>query len=284
MSCLIHLSWWYSNFNVRFLFTLVSRCKVVIDLLCLVIKTTRIQIFIVLDNDIDTRWISICRSIINKVWIVFLTWKVTKVDFFSGNSITQCCIRNFTTSWFINQTNKYIWICCTICLVYRQCDVIVFVVKLVVWRKIPNTKCQTTWSWVSCISWRDSLGTICKGRTVWIWHSWRYTNTRWICAWSSNSIQLCVNCWSTIYCCVTSKSCCSQGCHHVIYWLAQTFALLSVWLSWSISVDQAVACCQFCLNFSDCCIKCCFLFWSWNSSWVVSCDLVQQGCFWSVLF
>ena len=284
MSCLIHLSWWYSNFNVRFLFTLVSRCKVVIDLLCLVIKTTRIQIFIVLDNDIDTRWISICRSIINKVWIVFLTWKVTKVDFFSGNSITQCCIRNFTTSCFINQTNKYIWIWCTICLVYRQCNVVVFVVKLVVWRKIPNTKCQTTWSWVSCVSWRDRLCTICKARTVWIWHSWSYSNTRWICAWCSNSIQLRINCWSTIYCCVTSKSCRSQGCHHVIYWLAQTFALISISLSWCIRVDQAVACCQFCLNFSDGSIKCCFLFWSWNSSWVVPCNLVQQGCFWRILF
>ena len=242
------------------------------------------NIFVALDNDIHTCWSTISWLVIHKIWIEFISWKITKVNFFTRKCRVQSCISNFITCILIHQTYINIRIIWAICLINWQSHIIVCVVVLVIWFKIPNTKCHAICSRVSCISWRNRLCTICKARTIWISHSRSCINTCWKCIWSRDSIQLCWNCWSTVYCCVTSKSCCSQGCHHVIYWLAQTFALVCVWLSWSISVDQAVACCQFCLNFSDGSFKCCFLFWCWNSCWVVACDLVQQFCFWSILF
>ena len=281
VSCLVHLSWWHPNLYVWFRFTLIGRCQVVVYLFCIV---SECYIFILLDNHIHTCRTTVCRSIINKVWIVSISWKVTKVYFFTWVSWSQCCCCNFITCWFINQTNINIWIVCACCLIKWQSHVIVCIISLIVRLKVPNTKCQTIWSWVSWVSCRNCSWLVSKCRTVSIVHTWSCVNTCCKCIWSSDWCQLSWNCWSTVYSCVSSKSCCSQGCHHVIYWLAQTFALVYVWLSWSISVDQAVACCQFCLNFSDGSFNCCFLFWCWNSCWVVACDLVQQFCFWSVLF
>ena len=281
VSCLVHLSWWHPNLYVWFRFTLIGWCQVVIYLFCIVSKC---NIFILFDNGIHTCRTTVGRSIVNKVWIVFVSRKVTKVYFFTWVSRGQCCTCNFASCILIHQTHINIWIVCACCLINWQCHIIVCVICLVVWLKVPNTECQTIWSWVCWVSCRNCSWLVSKCRTVSIVHTWSCVNTCCKCIWSSDWSQLCWNCWSTIDCCITSKACCSQGCHHVIYWLAQTFALVCVWLSGCISIDQAVACCQFCLNFSDGSFKCCFLFWSWNSCWVVSCNLVQQFCFWSVLF
>ena len=242
------------------------------------------NICIVFNDDIHTRRTTISWCIIYKVWIISLRWKVSKIYFFTSVGWRQSCVCNFTACILIYQTYINIRIVCASCLINWQSHIIVCIILFVVRFKIPNTKCQTIRCWVSWVSCRNCSWLISKCRTVSIVHSWSCVNTCWKCIWSRDWSQLSWNCWRTVYCCVSSKSCCSQGCHHVIYWLAQAFALVCVWLSWSISIDQAVACCQFCLNFSDGSIKCCFLFWSWNSCWVVSCNLVQQCCFWSVLF
>ena len=281
MSCLIHLSWWYTDLYVWFSLTLVGRCQVVVYLFC---SISECNIFILFDNHINTCRTTIGWSIVYKIWVVCIRWKITKVYFFTRVSWSQCCICNFASCILVYQTNINIRIVCACCLINWQSYIVICVISLVVRFKVPNTECQTIWGWVSWVTWRNCSRFISKCRSIGIVHSWSCVNTCCKRVRSRDSIQLCWNCWSAVYCCVSSKSCCSQGCHHVIYWLAQTFALVCVWLSWSISVDQAVACCQFCLNFSDSSFKCCFLFWSWNSCWVVSCNLVQQCCFWSVLF
>ena len=281
VSCLAHLSWWNTNFNVWFAFSLVSWCQVVIHLFS---RFGEWNISVVFNNDIHTCRTTISWCIIYKVWIISLRWKVSKIYFFTSVGWRQSCTCNFTSCILIYQAYINIRIVCASCLINWQCHIIVCVVILVIWFKIPNTKCHTICCWVSCVSRRNACRFVCKCCTISIVHTWSCVNTCCKCIWSSDWCQLSWNCWSTIYCCVSSKSCRSQGCHHVIYWLAQTFALVCVWLSWSIRIDQAVACCQFCLNFSDGSIKCCFLLWSWYSCWVVSCNLVQQCCFWSVLF
>ena len=119
VSCLIHLSRWDTNLYVRFLFTLVSRRQIVIYLLCLVIKTTRIQLFVMFDNDIHTCRSTIRWLVINKVWIVFLTWKVTKIYFFTWECRIQSCISNFITCSFIYQAYINLRVVWAICFIYR---------------------------------------------------------------------------------------------------------------------------------------------------------------------
>ena len=217
-----------------------------------------------------------------RVIVCDVAWK-RDIAFSSTNGT---CI-SFSTIRFLHNTQMYIWVSWKATsdgwTVYWKSSVVIKISliarSMICLKELPYTKGITICVWIQGVTSlvESSIFNVCAIRICNDWNC-RSISACW------NRCQLSIDCWSTIHCCITSKACCSQSCHHVIYWLAQAFALVCVWLSWSISVDQAVACCQFCLNFSDGSIKCCFLFWSWNSCWVVSCNLVQQCCFWSVLF
>ena len=285
VSCLIHLSWWHTNFNVRFRFTLVSRCQIVINLFCFQCK----RFFsIILDNDIDCRstttWSTIiCRSIINKVRIVFVTWEITKVYFFTWVSWSQRCCRNFITCWFINQTNINIWIVCACCLINWQSYIVICIICFVVRLKIPNTKCQTTWSWVSWVSCRNCSWLISKCRTVSIVHSWSCVNTCWKCIWSSDWCQLCSNCCNTVNYWVTCEAVVSDFSHHVVNSVTKALTLFCVS---SVCCWCSKQCCWFSNFFLNCCDS--SLDFSFSScisqlSLVVFSDTYKQFCFWNVL-
>ena len=74
VSCLVHLSWWHPNLYVWFSLTLVGRCQVVVYLFC---SISECNIFILFDNGINTCRTTICSSIIYKVWVVCIRWKIT---------------------------------------------------------------------------------------------------------------------------------------------------------------------------------------------------------------
>ena len=217
-----------------------------------------------------------------RVIVCDVAWK-RDIAFSSTNGT---CI-SFSTIRLLHNTQMYIWVSWKVTsdgwTVYWKSSVVIKISliarSMICLKELPYTKGITICVWIQGVT---SLveSSIFNRCTIRICNGWNCSSISACWDWS----QLCIDCWGTIYSSVTSKACCSQGCHHVIYWLAQTFALISVCLRWCIRIDQAVACCQFSLNFSDGRIKCCFLLWCWNSCWIVSCNLVQQCCFWSVLF
>ena len=282
MSCLINCSIRNRSLNVWLVFTYVTWVVGITDLKCFILKVSIYQ------WEGNVTWISSVSTFVSQsvsyirvvVSDVIWKWDVAFSSF-------DCTSVNFWTVRFLNDTQVNIWVSWKATrdgwTIYCKSSIVIKVCfsasSVVCFKELPYTESKAICVWIQSIT-SFVKGWIFNRCTVRICNNWNCSSISACWDWC----QLCINCWRTIYCCVTSKSCCSQSCHHVIYWLAQAFALLSVWLSWSISVDQAVACCQFCLNFSDSGIKCCFLFWGWNSSWVVSCDLVQQGCFWRILF
>ena len=280
-SCLVHLSWWYTYLDIWFSFALVCWCQIVIHLSNGLSKQ---NVFVILDNSIYSCWTTIIWLIINKVWIVFIGWKITKIHFFTRKRWVQSCISNFITSIFINKSNVNIWIIWTLSFVYWQSNIIISIVLLVIWFKVPNTKCHTVSTWICRITCWNACSFVCKCRSICIVHTWSYTYTCWKCVWSCNCIQLCRNCWCTIDSCVPFKTCCYQCCHHVIHWLAQSFALISIGLSSCIRICQLISCCQFWLNFSNSIIDCFFLLCILMVRRIFFCDFVQQGCFRSILF
>ena len=282
VSCLINCCIRNRSLHVLFVFTFVTRIVGITNLKCFVLKLRIYQ------WEGHVTWISsvstsVCQCVrYIRVVVGDVAWK--------RNVAFSCFDRTSVYFWtirFLHNTQVHIWISWKATrdgwTVYCKSSVIIKVCFGTSWmicfKELPYTKSIAIRIRIQSIT-RFVEGYIFNCCTIRICNDWNCCSISACWDWS----QLCIDCWSTIHCCVTSKSCCSQGCHHVIYWLAQTFALVCVWLSWSISVDQAVACCQFCLNFSDGSFKCCFLFWCWNSCWVVACDLVQQFCFWSILF
>ena len=284
VSCLISFRIRNRSLNVLFVFTLVTWVVGITDLKCFILKVRIYQ------WEGYVTWISsvsrcVCQSVgYIRVVVGDVAWK-WDIAFSSMNSTSV----SFCTIRLLNDTQVNIWVSwkatCDCWTVHWKCSVVIKVCfstsSVVCFKELPYTESETICVWIQSIT-SFIEGCIFNRCTICIWDNRLSSYTTRSRCW--DWCQLSWNCWSTVYCCVSSKSCCSQGCHHVIYWLAQTFALVCVWLSWSIGIDQAVACCQFCLNFSDGSFKCCFLFWSWNSCWVVSCNLVQQCCFWSVLF
>ena len=282
MSCLINCCIRNRSLNVWLVFTLVTWVVGITNLKCFILKVSIYQ------WEGNVTWISSVSTCISqgvryiRVVVCDVAWK-RDVAFPSFD----CTSVNFWTVRFLNDTQVNIWISwkatCDCRTVYWKSSVVIKVCfstsSVVCFKELPYTKSKAISVWIQSIT-CFVKGWIFNRCTVRICNNWNCSSISACWDWR----QLSWNCWSTVYCCVSSKSCCSQGCHHVIYWLAQTFALISIRLSWCIRVDQAVACCQFCLNFSDCCIKSSFLFWCWNSCWVVACDLVQQFCFWSILF
>ena len=284
VSCLISFRIRNRSLNVLFVFTLVTWVVGITDLKCFILKVSIYQweSYVTWISSVSTR---VCQSIgYIRVVVCDVAWK-WDVAFsrFDGTSV------NFWSIRFLHNTQVNIWISgkatsdswtvyCKSSIIIKVCFSSSSVVRF---KELPYTKSEAISVWIQSIT-CFVKGCIFNRCTIRIWDNWVSIYTTSSACW--DWCQLSRNCWSTIHCCITSKACCSQGCHHIVYWLAQAFALVCVWLSWSISVDQAVACCQFCLNFSDGSIKCCFLFWSWNSCWVISCNLVQQCCFWSVLF
>ena len=282
MSCLINCCIRNRSLNVWLVFVFITWVVCITNLKCFILKVRIYQ------WEGNVSWISAVSTFISqsvgyiRVVVGDVAWKwdiaFTRFD---------CTSVNFWTIRLLNDTQVNIWVSWKATsdgrTIYWKSSIVIKVCfspsSVVRLKELPYTESETISVWIQSIT-RFIESCIFNRCTVRICNNWNCRSISACWDWW----QLCWNSWSTIYCCIASKSCCSQGCHHVIYWLAQTFALVCVWLSWSISVDQAVACCQFCLNFSDGSIKCCFLFWSWNSCWVVSCNLVQQRCFWSVLF
>ena len=284
VSCLINCSIRNRSLNVWLVFVFVTWVVGITDLKCFVLKVSIYQ------WEGYVTWISSISTCVSqsigyiRVIVCDVAWK-RDIAFTSMNSTSV----SFCTIRFLHNTQVNIWVSWKATsdgrTVYWKSSIIIKVCfrtsSMVCFKELPYTKCIAISVWIQSIT-RFIESCIFNRCTVRICNNWVSIYTTSSACW--DWCQLSWNCWSTVYSCVSSKSCCSQGCHHVIYWLAQTFALVCVWLSWSISVDQAVACCQFCLNFSDGSFNCCFLFWCWNSCWVVACDLVQQFCFWSVLF
>ena len=284
VSCLIGFCIRNRSLNVLFVFTFVTRIVSITDLKCFILKVSINQ------WEGHVTWISsvsscVCQSVrYIRVIVGDVAWK-RDVAF----SSFDCTSEYFWTIRFLHNTQVNIWISwkatCDSWTVNCKCSVVIKVCfrtsSVVSFKELPYTESKAICVWIQSIT-SFVEGCIFNRCTIRIWNNWVSIDATSSACWDWS--QLCWNGWSTIHCCITSKACCSQGCHHVIYWLAQTFALVCVWLSGCISIDQAVACCQFCLNFSDGRIKCCFLLWSWYSCWVVSCNLVQQCCFWSVLF
>ena len=250
VSCLVHLSWWYANFNVWFAFSLVSWCQVVIHLFS---RFGEWNISVVFNNDIHTCRTTISWCIIYKVWIISLRWKVSKIYFFTSVGWRQSCTCNFTSCILIYQTYINIRIVWAICLINWQSHIIICVVVLVIWFKIPNTKCQTIGCWISCISRRNWCWFISKCSTISIIHAWSCTNTRWICAWCSNSIQLCSNCCNTVNYWVTSETVVCDLSQHVINSVTKTFTLFCIS---SVCCWCSKQCCWFSDFFLNCCDSC----------------------------
>ena len=284
VSCLISFSIRNRSLNVLFVFTLVTWVVSITDLKCFILKVSIYQ------WEGNVTWISsvsscVCQSVSYiRVIVCDVAWK-WDIAF----SRFDCTSVNFWTIRLLNDTQVNIWVSwkatCDCWTVYWKCSVVIKVCfstsSVVCFKELPYTESETISVWIQSIT-SFIEGCIFNRCTISIWNNWVSIYTTSSACW--DWCQLCWNSWSTIHCCVTSKACCSQGCHHVIYWLAQAFALVCVCLRWCIGIDQAVACCQFSLNFRNCRIKCCFLLWSRYSCWVVSCNLVQQCCFWSVLF
>ena len=284
VGCLISFRIRNRSLNVWFIFIFVTWVVGITNLKCFVLKVSVNQWegYVTWICSVST---CISQSICYIRVIVCDVARKRNVAFTSMNSTCVC----FCPIRFLHNTQVYIWGSWEATsdgwTIYCKSSVVVVISLiariLICFKELPYTKCIAISVWIQSIT-RFIESCIFNRCTIRIWNNWGCSYTTSSACWDWS--QLCWNCWSTVYCCVSSKSCCSQCCHHVIYWLAQTFALVCVWLSWSISVDQVVACCQFCLNFSDGSFNCCFLFWCWNSCWVVACDLVQQFCFWSVLF
>ena len=282
MSCLINCCIRNRSLNVLFVFTFITRIVSITDLKCFILKLRIYQ------WEGNVSWISAVSTCISQsvgyirvvvcdvAWkwdVAFSRFEGTSVDFWSIRFLHDTQV-NIWISWKTTSDGRTIY--CKSSIVIKVCF---RTSRMVCFKELPYTESETISVWIQSIA-RLAEGCILNRCTVRICNNWNCRSISACWDWW----QLSWNCWSTVYCCVSSKSCCSQGCHHVIYWLAQTFALVCVCLRWSIRIDQAVACCQFSLNFSDGRIKCCFLLWCWNSCWIVSCNLVQQCCFWSVLF
>ena len=280
MSCLVHLSWWHTNFYVRFRFTLVGWSQVVKNLFCLFSKRS---LFIVLDNSIHTCRTTISWCIVYKVWIISLRWKVSKIYFFTSVSWRQSCTCNFTSCILIYQTYINIRIVWAICLINWQCHIIVCVVILVIWFKIPNTKCQTICCWVSCVARRNCCWFISKCCTISIVHTWTYFN---ICSkrvWCWDWSQLSCHCSNTVNYWVTCEAVVSDLSHHVVNSVTKALTLFCVssvccWCSKQCSwfSNFFLNCCDSSLDFSfSSCIS--------QLSLVIFSDTYKQFCFWNVL-
>ena len=282
MSCLINCCIRNRSLNVWFVFVFITWVVCITNLKCLILKVRVHQ------WEGHVTWISSVSTCVSqgvgyiRVIISDVAWK-WDIAFTSMDGTCE----DFWTIRFLHNTQVNIWISWKATsdgrTIYCKSSIVVKVCFSPSWmiclKELPYTESETISVWIQSIT-RFAEGSIFNCCAVCICNNWncRSISSCW------NWCQLCSNCWSTIYSSISSKSSRCQGCHHVIYWLAQTFALIRIWLSRSIGIDQAVACCQFCLNFSNCGIKSCFLFRDWNCRWVVACDLVQQDCFWSILF
>ena len=237
VSCLLSNCIRNRSLNVLFVFTLVTWVVSITDLKCFILKVRIYQ------WEGYVTWISsvsrcVCQSVgYIRVVVGDVAWK-WDIAFSSMNSTSV----SFCTIRLLNDTQVNIWVSwkatCDCWTVHWKCSVVIKVCfstsSVVCFKELPYTESETICVWIQSIT-SFIEGCIFNRCTIRIWNNWVSIYTTSSACW--DWCQLSWNCWSTVYCCITSKACCSQGCHHVIYWLAQTFALVCVRLSWSISVD-----------------------------------------------
>ena len=275
MSCLIYRCIWNRSLNVWFIFVFVTWEVGVANLKCFILKfwVNEWECHVTRISSVST-CISQCICNISIV-ICDVAWK-RDIAFTSFDSTSE----GFRTIRLLDDTQiniRLLWkITFNRWTIYWKCCVVIKIGFIASWlirfKELPNTKSITTFIWVQGIT---RLVEVCifNRCTVRIWNSW-YSGFRTfsICR---NWCQLCWDCWCTINSCVSFKTCCCQCCHHIIHWLAQSFALISIGLSSCISVCQLISCCQFWLNFSNSIIDCFFLLCILMVRRIFFCDFVQ---------
>ena len=231
MSCLIYRCIWNRSLNVWFIFVFVTWEVGITNLKCFILKiwVNEWECHVTRISSVST---CISQCICNiRIVICDVTWK-RDIAFTSFDSTSE----GFRTIRLLDDTQVNIRLYWKITFnrwtIYWKCCVVIKIGFLASWlirfKELPYTKCVTVSIWIQRVT-CFVKGRIFNSCTVWFRDNWRSSYRPVTFSW--DWCQLCINCWCSINSGVPFKTCGFQGCHHIIYWLAQTCTLISVWLS-----------------------------------------------------
>ena len=275
VSCLISFSIRNRSLNVWLVFIFVTWVVCITNLKSFILKVRVDQ------WEGHVTWISsvsscVCQSVrYIRVVVCDVAWKWDiAFSSFEGTSVSFCTIR------FLHDTQVNIWVSWKATsdsrTIYCKSSVVIKVCfsssSVICFKELPYTKSIAISIWIQSVT-RFIESCIFNRCTIRIWNNWVSIDATSSACW--DWCQLCWNCWRAINSCIPIETCILQGCHHIIYWLAQAFSLLSIWLWFYFRIARSFFCWQFSLNFCNSLFDSSFLLFILMGWSIFFCYLIQ---------
>ena len=192
----------------------------------------------------------------------------------NSTSVSFCTIR------LLHNTQVNIWVSWKATsdgwTVYCKSSVVIKVCfsssSVICFKELPYTKSIAISIWIQSVT-RFIESCIFNRCTIRIWNNWVSIDATSSACWDWS--QLSRNCWCAINNCISFETCRLQGYQHVIYWLVQAWALLSIWWSIFTRISWCFFCWQFSLNFSNSLFDSSFLLFILMGWSIFFCYLIQ---------